>query len=45
MDPSPDSTVPTLLVNMNLKSAREHFENLEKSSTNASDSKQLTSGR
>lgn len=30
---SPDSTVPTLLVSMNLKSARQHFENLEKSST------------
>ena len=38
----PDSTVPTLLVNMNLKSAREHFENLEKSSTSSADNKQLT---
>ena len=40
----PDSTVPTLLVSMNLKSAREHFENLEKSSTGGAD-KQLATGR
>ena len=37
-----------LQVNMNLKSAREHFENLEKSSTGGTggpDKQQLTSAR